>query len=260
MASRLIRVIALPLALALACGQSAGPPERETLRVLLIGNSLTYFNDLPGMVQGLSASAGLEWDVHSVTIGGASLDDHIQNGTAVQLLASGHWDVVIMQQGPSTLPESRVNLRQGVAAFRPLIEAAGGRVAMYEVWPDSTYSANQFVSDFDRLRDSYALAARDVNGLFLPAGEAWRTAWSSYPQFTFYGPDEFHPTAEGSYLAALTIVAGVSGKSMVGVTRRLTNSTGQTLINLQPGAALQLQQAADLAVKNFKNYQPVDQP
>ena len=256
----MIRLALVPLGLALACGQTTPPLESGTTRVLLVGNSLTYFNDLPAMVQGLAKSGGLDWDVHSVTIGGASLDDHIQEGSAVRLLAAEHWDYVVLQQGPSTLPESRSNLRMGVASFRPLVEKAGGRVALYEVWPDSTWSADRFVADFDRVRDSYALAAKDAGGLFLPAGEAWRTAWAAHPLFKFYGPDEFHPSPEGSYLAALTIVGAVSGKSVAGFSARLTSATGQVLIQLQPAAALQLQQAADRAVENFKHYQPVDQP
>ena len=256
----MIRRAVVPLALALACAGATPPQEPETSRVLLVGNSLTYFNDLPAMVQGLATSGGLDWDVHSVTIGGASLDDHIQDGTAVRMLANEQWDYVVLQQGPSTLPDSRTNLRMGVASFRPLIEQAGGRVALYEVWPDSTWSADRFVSDFDRVRDSYALAARDVGGLFLPAGEAWRTAWASHPTFKFYGPDEFHPSPEGSYLAALTIVGALSGKSVVGLATRLTSATRQVLVDVHPGDALQLQQAADRAVKNFRNFQPVDQP
>lgn len=256
----MIRLAMVPLGLALACGQSTPPPDPVTTRVLLVGNSLTYFNDLPAMVQGLAKSSGLDWEVHSVTIGGASLEDHIQDGTAVRLLAAERWDYVVLQQGPSTLPESRTNLRTGVASFRPLIERAGGRVALYQVWPDSTWSAARFVADFDRVRDSYALAAKDVGGLFLPAGEAWRMAWSSHPQFKFYGPDEFHPSPEGSYLAALTIVGAVSGTSVVGLVGRLTSSTGQVLVDLPSGPALQLQQAADRAVRTFRNYQPADQP
>lgn len=259
--TRLLRLLVIPFGFAVACAQSSGPPrEPEGARILLVGNSLTYFNDLPSMVRGLAESANLTWDVHSVTIGGASLDDHIANGTAPRLLADEDWDFVVLQQGPSTLAESRINLRQGTAAFRPLIEKAGGRVALYEVWPDSTWSATRFVADFDRVRDSYALAAGDVDGLFLPAGEAWRTAWASYPQFRFYGADGFHPTAEGSYLAALTIVAGLSGRSAVGLSTHLTTANGQLLVNVSPGLALRLQQAADLAVRSFRDYRPVDQP
>lgn len=259
--ARVFRLLVLPFGFAVACAQSSGPHrEPAGARVLLVGNSLTYFNDLPGMVRSLAASANLRWEVHSFTIGGASLDDHMANGTAPRLLADEQWDFVVLQQGPSTLAESRTNLRQGTAAFRPLVEKAGGRVALYEVWPDSTWSASRFVADFDRVRDSYALAARDVTGLFLPAGEAWRSAWQSNPQFRFYGDDGFHPSAEGSYLAALTIVAGLSGRSAVGLSARLTSVNGQLLVDVPPGPALRLQQAADRAIRDFGNYRPVDQP
>jgi hypothetical protein len=256
----MMRVAVLPLVLALACGPAPAAPGTGNVRVLLVGNSLTYFNDLPSMVQGLAASAGLDWDVHSVTLGGASLDDHFDSGTAVQLLDRGHWDVVVFQQGPSTLPESRLNLRQGVARFRPLVERAGGRVAMYEVWPDSAWSAGRFLADFDRVRDSYALAARDVNGLFLPAGEAWRAAWAAGQDPPLYGPDAFHPSPEGSYLAALTIVTAISGRPAAGLSRRLVTRSGQVLVDLPPTTALRLQQAADRAVRDYRDYQPVDRP
>jgi hypothetical protein len=257
----MIRCSVIPLLLALACGQESAPPvESGEQRILFVGNSLTYSNDLPGMVQALAKSGGLDWEIHSVTIGGAALEDHLQEGSAVRFLADERWDFVVLQQGPSTLAASRINLRQGVASFRPLVKKAGGRVALYQVWPDSTWSATRFVDDFDRVRDSYALAARDVDGVFLPAGEAWRTAWSSHPEFQFYGPDGFHPSPAGSYLAALTIVGGLSGKSVVGLSARMVNGAGQVLAEFPPGTALGLQQAADLAVKNFKNYQPVDQP
>jgi hypothetical protein len=181
-------------------------------------------------------------------------------GTAPEMLRREKWNFVVLQQGPSTLPESRVNLRQGTAAFRPLIEQAGARVALYMVWPDSTWSAARFMEDFDRIRDAYALAAHDVNGIFLPAGESWRKAWQVDPTFAFYGPDEFHPSPEGSYLAALTIVARLSGRSAVGLTRRITGSDGRVLLEISPGRALQFQKAADQAVEAFRGYVPVDQP
>ena len=85
---------------------------------------------------------------------GGSLGDHrrrrrwmitSQDGTAARLLADEHWDFVVLQQGPSTLPESRATCGRARPHFRPLMEQAGGRVALYEVWPDSTWSADRFV-------------------------------------------------------------------------------------------------------------------
>ena len=258
--SFLLQLISVLVAVSLACAQSAGPRATGEARILFVGNSLTHGNDLPRMVSELSASAGLRWEVHSVIIGGASLEDHLAEGTAPEQLADQPWDFVVVQQGPSTLPESRANLRRGAAAFRPLVERAGARMALYMVWPDSTWSADRFVQDFDRVRDSYALAASDVRGQFLPAGEAWRMAWARDPDFKLYGPDSFHPSPEGTYLAALTIVAGLSGHSAVGLTNRITTPDGRLVLSLQPNPAFLLQKAADDAVARYGSYVPPDVP
>jgi hypothetical protein len=74
------------------------------------------------------------------------------------------------------------------------------------VWP----SRERF-GDFDGVRASYTNAAKDVNGLLLPAGDAWRAAWRRDAHLALYGADNFHPSPLGSYLAALVIVHRLTG-------------------------------------------------
>jgi hypothetical protein len=222
------------------------PPIGAGARVLFIGNSLTEFNELPGLVRSLSAAAGLDWFVEAQTVGGGALEDHWSRGTAVPRIQNGNWDVVVLQQGPSALPESRVNLRQWTVRFNDVIIEAGGRSALYMVWP----MTNRF-SDYDRVRDSYALAARDVAGYFLPAGESWRAAWRVDPALALYGPDGFHPTLAGSYAAALTIFGALAGVSPVG----LPAPTG-----VDAQTAERLQRAAEAASGTYANYQPPNVP
>ena len=214
--------------------------------MLFIGNSLTDGNDLPGMVRTLASAAGLDWDVQAQLLSGASLEDHWARGAAQQRIRSGHWDAVVLQQGPSSLPESRANLRQWVEQFDVLVRTAGGRSALYMVWPE----LSRF-SYFDRVRDSYALAARDVSGYFLPGGEAWRAAWRDTPSLALYGGDGFHPTVAGSYAAALTIFAGLSGRSPLGLPAPAT---------VDLSTAERLQQAALEALEDYADYGPRDAP
>ncbi|HEX6616709.1 MAG TPA: SGNH/GDSL hydrolase family protein, partial [Gemmatimonadales bacterium] len=203
-------------------------------------------NDLPGQVRALATAEGLGWEVQAELVGGAGLEDHWQRGSAQALIRSGHWDAVVLQQGPSSLPESRANLRQWAAQFDSLVRAAGGRSALYMVWPERSR-----LSAFDRVRDSYALAARDVSGWFLPAGEAWRAAWRGDPSLPFYGDDGLHPTAAGSYAAALTIFAGLSGRSPLGLPAPAT-------VDLT--TAERLQRAAEEALEQYRDYVPEDVP
>jgi hypothetical protein len=215
-------------------------------RVLFIGNSLTQVNDLPAMVRAMADAAGLDWDIQEQLQGGASLEDHWNSGIAPDRIRGAYWDAVVLQQGPSSLPESRTNLRQWVKAFDALVRASGGTSALYEVWPE-----HERFAWYDRVRDSYALAARDVSGWFLPAGEAWRAAWRQDASLALYGSDGFHPTVAGTYAAAVTIFAGLSGRSAL-------DASGVS--GLDDSMAERLRQAAQDALEQYGDYGPANAP
>jgi hypothetical protein len=196
------------LASALAAGLLAARADgsRPPIGVLFIGNSLTSFNDLPRVVEALSAATDSPIRAGAVVRDGFSLDDHLAEGEALRAIARGGWAFVVLQQGPSALPESQRLLRAAVRRLDPAIRRAGARTALYMVWPASARRG-----DFDGVRASYAAAAADVGGVFIPAGEAWRSAWAHDPSLPLYGADAFHPSREGSYLAALVIVQTLTG-------------------------------------------------
>jgi hypothetical protein len=206
------RLLAVLLALAGPAAAQAEDGRPESLRVLFIGNSLTASNDLPAMVSALAEASGDRFEWEAVLAGGRSLEDHWNEGAARRAIEEGGFDVVVLQQGPSALPESRTNLLVYAARFAAEIRKAGGRPALLMVWPSAARAG-----DFDRVCESYRLAAREVDGLLLPAGEAWRAAWRRDPVIALRSPDGLHPTAAGSYLAALVVFAGLFVKTPVGL-------------------------------------------
>lgn len=217
----LVSVVMAVVMLANCSSSSAAPsqliPPRANEpvegRVLFIGNSLTETNDLPSMVETLSRQGGgMPIVTASVVFGGFSLEDHWIEGTARRRIAEGGWAIVVLQQGPSSLPESQANLRTWTMRFDALIRANGARTALYMVWPES-----ERLSAFDAVSQSYARAASDVSGMLFPVGEAWRKAWRRDPEMPLYGPDGFHPTTTATYLAALVIYQQVTGRSPVGL-------------------------------------------
>ena len=181
-----------------ACAQNSSQPEQ---RVLFIGNSLTYTNDLPRMVSVLAgATPHCRLHTEAVALPNFSLEDHWQQGEAAHRLQQGHWKWVVLQQGPSALPESRELLVNFARRWNAAIRTAGATPALLAVWPSASRSA-----DFDRVVESYRLAAQEVDGVFLPAGAAWQYILAKKAT-RLYGPDGFHPSAEGSFLAAVVIV------------------------------------------------------
>ncbi|HET7230453.1 MAG TPA: hypothetical protein VFJ16_10660 [Longimicrobium sp.] len=114
------------LALVLACG-GAGPTqvEEDGRGVLFIGNSLTYANDLPEMVQALALASGVTLRVGMVANPDWSLENHWNGGGARSAIRRG-WDVVVLQQGPLLAPRQPRAADRLHAAFRGR-DPRGGR-------------------------------------------------------------------------------------------------------------------------------------
>ena len=82
----------------------------------------------------------------------------------------------------------------------------GARPALLTVWPES-YRVNATAE----VIASYANAANAANAELYPAGLAWQSAWSRKPSLPLYGPDGFHPSPLGTYLAALVVLRRADG-------------------------------------------------
>lgn len=175
--------------------------------VLFIGNSLTSANNLPGMVAQLSVAAGDPIVPTMVAFSDFSLSDHWSQGDALRAIRRGGWDTVVLQQGPSSLAESRAALVADARRFDVEIRRVGARTALYMVWPSKARA--RFAPDVSR---SYTEAAKAVGGLLLPVGDAWRASMAANPELALYGPDDFHPSVAGSELAARVIVEAITGK------------------------------------------------
>jgi lysophospholipase L1-like esterase len=184
-------------------------------RVLFVGNSLTETNDLPARVAALAAATGRKLEYRTITFGGYNLEDHWHRGDAREALATRNWDVVVMQQGPSALPESQVDLRRWAIRWADEARAAGTRPALMTVWPESYRR-----SALGQVIASYRRAAQAAHAELLPAGAAWDWAWSCDRRIPLYGLDGFHPSRLGTRLAALVVYGRLFRASLVSARTR----------------------------------------
>jgi len=235
------------LACVTGAGNASAQKQPDHLRVLFIGNSLTFANDVPAIVEALADSQRKHLIHKSVAFPNYSLQDHWERGDARRAIASQRWDVVVLQQGPSALEESRQSLLEYTRLFAKEIRAAGATPALYMVWPSEAR-----LRDFDRVVESYKLAAVEVNGMLLPAGAAWREAWKHDTKLDLYAADRLHPSLAGSYLAALVIYQKLFGVTPIGLPTRLKlRSKTPAEINLPKKDARVLQLAASETNKRF---------
>lgn len=231
-------------------GKGRGGDVREApkdgRRVLFVGNSFTYSNDLPAIVEALAAATGQKPFVHeSVVYGGYSLEDHWNDGQAMSAIGKGGWEIVVMQHGPSAW-DGRPTMYEYAPRFAKEIRRVGARPGFYMVWPEK----GRLGTDLDRCSETYRTAAEMVDGLLFPGGEAWREAWKLDPDLPLYSFDELHPSKTGSYLVALVMYEQIYKKSPMGLPSEL-KLRGGSKISIPAKQAKLLQQAAAEANKKF---------
>src|SRR5664280_2803382 len=67
-------------------------------RILFIGNSYTYVNDLPRVFTDLARSGGHRVQTGMSAQGGWTLADHVASTSTLDLLRSSKWDFVVLQE------------------------------------------------------------------------------------------------------------------------------------------------------------------
>ena len=235
---------------AAGCLDTIGPQQRTRtfelaeadVRVVFLGNSLTYVNDVPGFVQAMADVDGRSMAHLTIAQPNFSLEDHWHAGVPA-ILRDLKADVVVMQQGPSSLPGSQDHLERWARQFAPVVREAGGEPALYMVWPSSDR-----MDAFPDVWDAYLGAAMAVNGHFIPAGQTWVEAWAFDPDLGMYGGDGFHQGPIGALAAAQTIYAVLFDRPADSIPSLDLNVPAGTQATLRAGLAESLRLADSAAV------------
>ena len=197
------------------------------VRVLFIGNSYTYFNNLPRILEQLSTAAGTPMETKMVAEGGATLHDHWEKGEALKAIRERSWNYVILQE-QSTLGTFLVNGQDRIAdpqyfhqyarLFDQEIKKSGAQTIFYLTWArKDAPERNQALLNY-----AYISIARELKDLIVPAGVVWQEVRHENPNLELYLPDRSHPTATGSYLVACELYATIYGKTPVGLPYQIT--------------------------------------
>jgi len=178
------------------------------MRILMLGNSFTYFHDMPKM---LAAILGEEVVAH--TRGGAFLHEHLDpneelGAKTLKALKEEKWDYVVMQEQSKAPIFAKKDFLDSVQKLCCLIRENGAKPVLYATWAyregsEKLASTGLSVPEMDKgLYDSYHATAVENDALIADVGKA-HTALRKYADLL--EPDDFHPSEAGSILAAETI-------------------------------------------------------
>ncbi len=173
----------------------------QTTRILFVGNSLTYTNNLPSLVEQEAKSRGMKVKTLMLAYPNYAIIDHWNDGEVQKYIKSEKFDYVVIQQGPSSQSEGRRMLIEDGNKLQKLCEQSNTQLAYFMVWPSQTYYYT-----FDGVIKNHKDAAEKNGAILCPVGEAWRAYFDNNKEYSLYGPDGFHPSPKGSRLAAEVIV------------------------------------------------------
>jgi len=195
-------------------------PRAPDARVLFIGNSYTFYNDLPQVVSDLARSVDIRLEVEAVTEGGAWLRDHLRAGTAGERIRSGDFDYVVIQEQsavPSDNNLAREQMYPPAIAFASDAASSGATLVLFETWGHLSGFADTGHATYQSMQtainSTYHELAELLGKPLAPVGEAWQISLTSAGGIRLHDADNSHPTLEGSYLAALVITATITGES-----------------------------------------------
>lgn len=198
----------------------------DSVKILWIGNSYTYFNDVPAMVQNIGALNGVSVSPTRILKGGERLKGHLQNPQLHEQIKKGGWDFVVIQENSSLPAYSTKFVAEEVKPYAAEIDSLvkaytpEATTVYYMTWGHRNGNIRQTDYPLDdnyedmqaRLVTSYTEMAFENNGLLAPVGRAWREIRRNHPEIDLYTEDNFHPSLAGSYLVANTIFATILGK------------------------------------------------
>jgi hypothetical protein len=182
------------------------------VRILFVGNSFTARNNLPGLLKGLAGARGIDLEHKLISAGGASLRQHLNAGAALDAIATGGFDTVVLQE-QSTLPiKSPARFRESARDFDAAIKQAGARTALYETWARRNAPETQRA-----LTDAYAGSAVELSATLVPVGMVWERFLADHEQPVLHDADNSHPALAGSYLAACVFLIALLAEDPVGI-------------------------------------------
>lgn len=227
---------ALVLAILLACGTIATPgavaqasPPRQTIKVMFVGSSYTFVNNLGDIVAAIAASEP-EGPIIEPTLapyaGGSSLQTHLDNGSTRKLLASQKWDYVVLQEtslyggsetnGTPVIGKPPTAYFNSVRTWVPLLRAAGAKPILEMTWgrrlprPDGPSAMQKDVAE------AVYTIGKEMGVNVAPVGLAFEEARRRLVTLELHTYDGSHPSAAGSYLAGLVIYATLTGRNPMG--------------------------------------------
>lgn len=193
------------------------------MKILFVGNSYTFFNDMPTLFDQLAKENGKTVETLSVTKGGRRIIEHftLQDEYTEMLnktVSENTFDAVILQDQSLIALKEPEDFRKGLKLICEKLEGKTERVILYQTWArkegSKVYEETGWSRDYmaNGIENAYVNAAKELSAELSPVGYCFNRLTEAHPEIELYKEDRSHPSYTGSCLAAITHYRAVFGE------------------------------------------------
>jgi hypothetical protein len=188
-------------------------------RVLFVGNSFTYFFNLPQVVASMARTQEWQLTTRQSTVGGSNLEQHWkeERGTKTRaLIESQEWDYVVFNNHSLSSIETPESFMEYGKKFAQLVKERGAKPVFMMTW---AYKSNPLMqAEVERM---YLKLGEETGADVVPAGPLFAKARTLRPDMELFFDDK-HPSSNGTYLLGLAFYKYFSGAALGDIPKRLT--------------------------------------
>lgn len=203
---------------------NAETKSNKPLKVLFIGNSLTFFHNINDLVGQIAYHKNRKVRIDEYLPGSTVFSDHYGSKECLGMIRNNKYDVVVLQSSsfePVSNPEELIEY--GKKLYEE-INKSGARTVFFMTWeykgmPDwikkSKNKKNKKLAEkeipnmYSHIKKAYLRLAEDTGAELSPVGTAWNMMRKEVPDIILHDKDNSHPSEYGSVLSAIVLYSSI---------------------------------------------------
>lgn len=194
-----IRILLLSLIIGVnACAQH----QKDTLNILFVGNSYTYYENMPQIVSLISDNLDIKLITRKSTVGGARLRDHWLGKKGLktkEIIKAGNFDAIVLQEYSLGAVKEPDSLFKYTNLWCDFIKKHNAKPVLYLTWAREKSPEQQEI-----INGVFTEVSKRNDVEIVPVGFAWEMAKKMNPAMALYKADGSHPDRLGAFLTACT--------------------------------------------------------
>ena len=179
------------------------------MKILFLGNSHTYYNDLPALFKKICKECGKDVEVGMIASPGVTYEWHLTQYTDLRFaLVHGGYDYIIMQQAAHEPCPSKEETITDAGRIIEMARAQGVKVIQTLPW-----ARIDIPEEFEKMKDIYYTLCEKYDVKMNPVGHVFEDIIKNHPDIRLHWFDGAHAGPYGSYANALCTYKTIFGDS-----------------------------------------------